>query len=1065
MANMFDEYDAPAAPATGGNMFDEYETPPPPPAPPVVKENNPVWTPQPSTPQPQVMGALPQWLTDMLPQRENVPAPVPEAMGAGPASKWAANNLVAPVVEGVVNTPRNLAETAEILAPEGSALKEVGRYVTKNVPEVNLAPEKGAVGEVVGAVAPIFIGGSGGLKLAGAAAVKVKNLINATSKTGKALSKGLTHVAKGIGFEAGGVAASDVDLGTGFVGPKSAFGEQEWNILRDWGFDEEGNPDEIRFEKKANQLIEGLTAAGLGDMAGKIVSKLWSGSIGPSVTSIKRGVVNLFSPDAATNQTMTDLVATMRNVDPDDPKMFDAAVDEMKGILADPAKRKVTFDFGEADPRLPTTEIKKGTIDLLEDDVAEKGFMGTGVENTNVDELIRLRQFENAVKGNKLAGEELQPNRALQNTLTQTREVFGGEGTVKPAAEGITSGLEEKYIRPAQEQFGGYRAVGEDAQQALVDALKSDPFFVEVAKDLTKYNPNVGKMSDDVGKNLVDRLFSNLETMTKEKNELFKMPILNEINGSPMIIRNAMAEIDRIDPTIIPKALRDRIGDGNLSIAAMDEIANFNVTDLIGAARNRETYRKADLLGKLKKALTKDQTDYLLKRKKAGDAAANKAIKAADDFYTKFLPWRTNPILSDVAESRWKDVGLQKPVETMRRVEQGIVESGTETGGSMYTDQMVDFIENQFKTGSEDVGVLVDFALTNIAKDAQKMINAGGKLDVNNAGAIRTALAKIGPLLQKADPIRYEQLLEFGDKLGRNAVEMEDIDNLIAGAKEMLEQNQDKVYNNIAKEFYSRIPDETRRVLPENYESFKQLFATNDTPRIMEMLDVIKDNPVAMDGVKSAYTKYLRDEYLSRAGTALDKSNLLNLNSLRELADPESAAFAQARMIYGDKYAENLRSLTEYVYTKNARTRTGKELGEVNPKAGEKESRMSVDKLITLVFGPLDRTGARLRTLTGQYVDSKNMSQYAKAFIDEVLANPQAFDDALEALKRSRAGMISAETKKMLKKSFYRGVFRRMGASDAPEPIDQQTEELFGTGEEGNNTTAPFPRSRVSNQN
>ena len=1067
MANFWENDAVVETPQGGGNFWENdpvVEAPTQQAAPaPTYQENNPTYVPSQKviTPQPQVSGALPQWLTNILP-KGNSPTPAPEVMGAGRYNTWTNENIVAPAIEGVINTPRNLAETAEILAPEGSALKSMGQAITKNVPEVVLAPNKGATGEVVGAIAPIFLGGAGGLKLAGQAATKVKGLINATSKMGKALEKGLTHVAKGFGFEAGGVAASDVDLGTGFVGKNSAFGDSEWNILKDWGFDTEGNPDEVRFEKKANQMIEGLIGAGVGDMATKIVSKLWTGTIGPSATAIKRGVVNLFSPDSAQNQTMTDLVATLKNIDPDtDPQGFANAIEQMKNILADPNKRKLVFDFAEADPRLPTTEVKKGTLDLLEDDIAEKGYRGPGVDNENVDEIIRLRQFENAVKGNKLSGEELQPNRALQNTLDQTREVFGGEATIKPAAEGITSGLEQKLIRPAQEEVGALRAAGEDTQQALVDAIKTDPFFVQVAKDLTKYNPSVGKMSDDVGMDLVQRLNQNYDEMTTVKNKLFSDPAMEAVIGSPRLIQEQIARIDRIDPTIIPKDLRAKLS-GPLTLRQMEEISNFNITDLIGAARNKETYKKADLLAGLKRSMTSDQIPYLRARHKKGDAAAIRAIDAADAFYQKYLPWRTNPILSDVADNyvkpdRFLTKNIQEPVEAVRALEEGVIESGTKTGGSVYTDQMVDFMENQFKNGAQDVDVLVDFALTNIAKDAQRILNTGGKLDVQSVGPILRNLEKIGPLLQKADPIRYEQLIQFGEGLQKNALKMEDIDSFIAGASKNLEGREAQVYDNIAQEFYSRDAfNQTRSVLPDNYESFKQLFASGDNSRINQMLDVIKDNPIAMDGVKSAYTKYLRDEFLSRPGTALDKSNLLNIGSLKELSDPESAAYAQARMVLGDKYAENLRALTDHVYKINSRVKTGKELGGVDPKSGEKQSRMALDKIITLVFGPLDRTGARLRTLTGQYVDAANMSAYAKAFIDEVLANPQAFDDALTVLQTSRAGMVSAETKKMLRKSLYRGVLRRMGASDAPEPIDQQTESLFGTEGVGKQSSVPF---------
>lgn len=1017
MANMFDEFDAPTAPSGGGtapNMFDEFDT--------STSE-------QPQFSQNPTMRSVQKMLDN----------------------NWASRNIAGPALSGIANLPRNVAETVDVVAtkvlPEGNMISRGARAVTDALPEVDFAPNKGVVGDVVEFAAPMFVGGGGMMKLATAAGNKMKAImpiLNTQNKLGKAIVSGSGRLGKGVAFETGAVASTDIDAGTAFIGGNAALAPFTPEVIRDLGFDEEGNVDEVRFEKKMNQLIEGLTLAGAGDVAGKAVSKLWSGTVGPTATSVKRGIVNLFSPDKAQNQTMTDLVATIARVDPEtDPKGFAEAMQRLKTIVSDPTKRNHIYDFADADPRLKNAEVKRSTLDLVEDDVAQRGFQGQGVENKNVDEIIRLRQFENAVKGSKLAAEELRPNRALQNTLDQTREVFGNEATVKPAAEGITSGLENKYIRPELENVGSLRVKSEDAQQALVDAISTDPFFADLAKDLVKYNPSVGKMADDTGKDLVGRLFQNLETMTTEKNNLFKMPIMKQIKGSPSIINKAIAEIDRLDPAMLPREVRDRLAKSDLSLFDLEEIANFNISDLQSAARNKETYRRADALGKFKKALTKDQTDFLKRRKKTGDAAALKAIKAADDYYTKFLPWRTNPILSDVAESRWHDMGLQKPVESMRRVEQGVIEAGTETGGSMYTDDMINFMEREFANGSEDVGVLVDFSIRNVAKDAQQILNRSGRLTPENVAPILSKLEKIGPVIQKADPIRYEQMIEFARGLQSNSIDMLDIEKVYDRAVKSLEGAEDKVYNNIAKEFYqkgSNIP------LPENYEAFKQFFAgSTDTGRLNELLDVVSNNPIAMDGIKSAYTKYLRDDYFSRAGTAVDKSNMLNLNNLREFMDPEKAPYQIAKKVMGDKYADQLRALVGHVYDVNARTRTGKDMGGVNPDAGARLSKMSVDKLITLVFGPLDRTGARLRTLTGQYVESAKLGDYAKAFIDEVLSNPEAFDAALTKLQKANSPLVSKQNKQLIYKSLIRGVMRRMGESEAPEPtpFEDQMGSLF----------------------
>jgi hypothetical protein len=975
---------------------------------------------------------------------------------------WVGRNLVGPAVSGIVNIPRNIAETVDVVAtkalPEGNMVSRGARAITDAIPEADFAPNQGVVGDVVEFGAGMLGGGGVGVKLANMAA-KALPTVNTTNKLAKAVSVGSGRLAKGAAFETGGVAATDIDAGTAFIGGNAALGDYTPDIIQNMGFDESGNVDDIRFEKKMNQIVEGLTLAGLGDVAGKVISKVWSGTVGPTASAVKRGVVNLFSPQKAQNDTMTDLVATLARVDPDnDPQGFKDAIARLKEITSDPTKRQHIFEFKSADSRLENVEVKRGTLDLVEDDVAQSGFRGLGMENENVDEIIRLRQFENAVKGSKLAAEELRPNRALQNTLEQTREVFGGESTVKPAAEAITSGLENKYIRPELENVGSLRVKSEDAQQALVDAISTDPFFADLAKDLVKYNPSVGKMADVQGQNLVNRIFANLDYMTKEKNTKFANPIMKEIKGSRKIVNEAIAEIDRLDSAMLPKSVRDRLANSDLSLFDLEEIANFNITDLIGSARNKETYRRADALGRFKQALTKDQIPYLRARHKRGDAAALKAIDDADEYYTKFLPWRTNPILMDVAESRWHDMGLQKPVESMRRVEQGIIESGTETGGSMYTDNMIDFMEREFANGSENVGVLTDFAIRNVAKDAQRILNSSGRLTPENVAPILSKLEKIGPVIQKADPIRYEQMIEFARGLQQNSIDMLDIDKIYGQAVKNLEGMEDRVYNSIAKEFYQRgsnIP------LPENYDAFRQFFSSADNVgRIDELLNVVQGNPIAMDGIKSAYTKFLRDDFFSRAGTAVDRSNMLNLNNLREFADPEKGTYQIARKVLGDKYADQLRALVSHVYDVNARTKAGKDAMGIDPKSGARLSKTSVDKIITIVFGPLDRTGARLRTLTGQYVDAANMGNYAKAFIDEVLANPESFNQALVQLEKARTPLLSKQTKDMIYKSLIRGVFRRMGENPAPEPIpfEDQMNGLFGNteGEVGERSEVPF---------
>ena len=101
----------------------------------------------------------------------------------------------------------------------------------------------------------------------------------------------------------------------------------------------------------------------------------------------------------------------------------------------------------------------------------------------------------------------------------------------------------------------------------------------------------------------------------------------------------------------------------------------------------------------------------------------------------------------------------------------------------------------------------------------------------------------------------------------------------------------------------------------------------------------------------------------------------------------------------------------------------------------QKEATLAVNTMITWMFGVLNPTAARIRTVSGDFMKKKDSWGKAKLAADIILSNPDEFVEIAKKISSKDAGKIDKETKTMLFRMFTRAGY----SIEGPSKVDEQT--------------------------
>lgn len=862
-----------------------------------------------------------------------------------------------------------------------------------------------------------------GLAMGGASAAAVAP--KATTLIGNIARKAFITLAT----EAGGVATANPDTGKLLVGKDSALGQLGIN-LPEWGINPDGSVEENILRKKTDLLVDSVVTA-FGIDAGVKIVKTFIDIVPKPVI---KGLGDFFSKNRQENSVVKDLLNEIGQIDiTDSPEVVFKKQQEVINSIRN-NKRYQAF-FSKIDDRMTDINSTNDTLSILV----------KTLEDQNPDlyrsQIADLNNLRNASKGPRLEAAGQLPIRDIEKPLDQIVSTRGGEQSMDAAVTGITKAADDKFIKPIQEQLGSALTKGEDIEGIFIKEFNDNPMFAEMARKLTSgVSADLTNAADTEAVKITKKLFALADDMTKRKNELFNA-IPKEVKGSSQIVKQTIQEIDALDSAIIPKEIREAIAKSDFNLQDMEKIANFDIKRIIEQLKGKNEFTVAGELMKLKKALTTDQLDYLVNAKKKGTTGASKAIKAAHKFYTEeFLPWRENPILDEMITSKNSLETLRRVPEGAKALSEGLVKPSKDTASRIYTDNLIDFVEKNI--GVEGKKEINDFATLKLVEDIQRTINNNRLTNPEDVLKTLKPFERYAAVLKKSDPEKFKQLEGFFESVRNGIMDGKTLDAQIDFLKNELKGAEDKVYNGLVQEFYNKVGSSGRKVVPNSYEGFVKLFDNPQaTDRISEMINMVKGDPVMMDGIQAAYSKYLKETFFN---PQLGNSRIptVKLGKLKEFIDNTSPAAKYAKEILGEEHTTLLQEVVKRAYDISAVTAKNQNKA-VETGLIDKFGLNAINTVITWVWGVLNPTAARIRTITGRYVANNQAAPYIKDFLDLVLSDPDEFLKVADRISKYKQPFLSEQDKKILMKALQKGgLYGTQENEDGPGSLDAQMQNL-----------------------
>lgn len=876
-----------------------------------------------------------------------------------------------------------------------------------------------------------------------------------------------SKLAKFLAFEAGAVSGTSTEGGSLLIG-ENAMGkgfQDVLPILKGIQY----SPEDPKYAKvlanRANILMEAMAVGKALEKGIQGVS--WGVRFGWSITGAP--LAKMARPTAKEDALAREILDSLTGVT-DDPKSMEEARKAIIKLVEDNKEVWQEMPEGLADDIKYTAD----TMTALERAIANEDFAGAQ------EIVIRAQNLKKGVLQSGNAPETTvktaMPSNEFERVTTQTEEILGGQQGINTSADEIAaSGMNEVNTASAKVYNLENEIVKVD--EALAQVIETgDAGIISKVNDLEstlgfQINAGANQSADAIRNNLTEAS----RIMDTEKNRLFSLVKGGAVDVDDMVstlqslqpgqldiaasalpgdsmlgkllnqVKLGTREVDGKMVRETEEQMRERVAkwaDKNgLDYGTLFTDVRVSLSDSIGrmTAQNASAAEKgaAQTLIKFKQWIDDDAIKFV---EETGDDATVEAAQDALNYFKNDWAkyWDDGSVLTDVGRLRRETVGRGKQGPMFLDASRNLVTDSFSNRNREVVGNMVDLLKRP--EAGESATDVVDYIIGDTLTKISNRVDDPSKLANLDISDIRTSLQDYSAIIRNNFPEEADRLDAFLGTLRTAKGDKAALESQLKIAQETAKKAEDKIFKRELDAFFKSagVPN------LNGFESFKALFKNPNALRTNPdgttqgvLTDVITraqatGNPLVMDGIQAAYSRYVRENFLSATREA-GGNRMVGLAAMNNAENNLSQILQYGDEVYKDKplVMQAFRGILEEAGLVQ-RSRNSKSVGVSSGTAEAQQAIAAVNRTVTMTLGVLSRLGARVRAGATGVIMSKIDPKATAQVLDKLMADPDYF---VEVAKRvtSQDGAVDPDGAMLLRQWLIRsGIY-----SEDNEPSEQ----------------------------
>lgn len=869
----------------------------------------------------------------------------------------ALGGIVSDMAGGLWNAPRNVVETGLMVREALTGRTGDVDAFNEAVPNYR-AREDDGVGQILTTGTEILSGIGAGAK-AGRAGAEALNLG----------SKG-TKAAVGTGAIVGEGAAVDEDSDTIAFGENSilGLGINPGSILA------EDNQGAKGLAKKLDIMVDSMAAGAAVKFGTQVGGQILSKS-----KNVAQTFFQYFNKTTREDNLAAEALFKMADILPTDTE--EVVLKKMQG-LGDYVfnNNNLMKEVFEKNPdildSIPANERAKilETLDIQRD--VARSLESAGASPASIDAARGIRK--GVQEGSERSAVEVREGLAkpVNRLETQMDEIYqSGRGNMDDAAEAVRTEAQEKSQRYL------------DEGQKIRDEFESRKDSV---RELTKDSPELKSRVDSISKNVdldtgksvrssSEELAESSREASKKADETYKNA-LKDIPDEIHVDKDEIIKIMNENETLVnhlgetfKKAVFD---EDNPLYKELLEDGSKSVTRAIDMIERTGNGTRKDIedLQKIRKIIREDP--------KAAYPEYADQLKKADDAYKAWADVNKQGSVRD-----YRDSGRDFKFQEVDRNVQDMKITKDVAKDAYKADHLRKTLETIGKEGSVDKAVM-DIAFERIRSQTNKTGDVSLKSLVDSVKQIEK-----GTLSPKAQSELNDVITSLRDRQAGLKAE----ESAVRKAETKARSQSAKVFRTDFKEFFKDTSD-GMKPRGNSKKAFDDLFSNDDNVyKVQDVIQAVQKDGTkeASQGLKAGYIDSFKKKFIDQSKEGASRARSENIDEMLKYGDE----------IFKDEKGTMtvLRALSEEAgAASKSQTADALRVGR-----SSKESRAAILKgvanLVTMKYGPLSRTGARINTVSSRLADILHPEDTSK-FISELVTDT------------AEGGRFSKELDKMISK-------------------------------------------------